>query len=295
MEKIEEPQPLHCQCAFPAYTYLSNIIKMSDSLYKQLLNDGDEMQFIFGGFTMDVRYHDHMLFTVVGDATFPKRDEPMSYWHLRSFFVKHAKTIVDITRFHPLELIKMEVDETEPTSLAKWLHDIGVKHYPKSVEPVDEEARAAWKALRLQRKQEALLEKQYRREQRIALRELIRKERAELKAKDELRTPASRKEARWLASPLYETKGEPVILKVSFDHRWDWDDDVEGETVILKRNYLFDWNGQTNLRLYQLMYRIARSKGMKLNTAWEHVLWSIWRTEGRDKGRSLYAIEVGAH
>jgi hypothetical protein len=278
---------------------------MSAPRYKQLLFEGKKLQVIFGGDTMNIRYHDHMLFTVDGDATFPKRDTPMSYWRLRGFFAKYYSGSTDMYLpgdYHPLQLIHIETDDSEPSSLANWLADIGdiptaysTEHYPKSVEPVDEEERAASKAQRLQRKQEALLEKQYRRDKRIALREHIRKERAELKARDELRRPASRKEARWLASPLYETKYEPVILKVSFDHRWDWGDDVEGETVILKRNYLFDWNGQKDLRLYQMMYRIARSKGMKLNTAWEHVLWSLWRTEGENKGRSLYAIEVGAH
>ena len=254
---------------------------MSAPKYMSLLSEG-KLQFIFNKVSMDIRYHDPMLFTVDGDAMFPTRLTPMSFWHLRGFFAKYANADRSIYQLHPLHYIHIKTDESESSSLAA----IDNEHYPKSVEPVDEEV-VAWrihqKERQLQRKQQELLEKQQRREKKFALRELIRLERAELKAKDLIRTPASRRERLWLYSPLYDMKFMPVIL------------DVKGETVILKSNYLFDWNGQKDLRLYQMMYRIARSKGIELDTDWDSILSSLCMTKGENKGRNLYAIEVGSH
>jgi hypothetical protein len=93
---------------------------------------------------------------------------------------------------------------------------------------------------------------------------------------------------------IHVTEG-PINLKLSFKTNWCWDDDVEGDDVVLKKNCLFDWKGHTDLRLFQLIHRAAKEQGRSFDSSWSSALYALWMAEGEDKGRALWQIEVGAH
>jgi len=90
--------------------------------YKKLMFDGK----------LEVCYHKDMLFSVPGTPTFPARG-PMSYWHLRSYYAKYADDY-SVMKYHPLQLMEIDIDEDEPMILYDWIKEIDGS-IPDSVEP----------------------------------------------------------------------------------------------------------------------------------------------------------------
>jgi len=256
----------------PKWTYLS-------ALY-----DGKGMTFEGGGPTMAISYYDGeengILFTVDGDETFPQIRTPISYWRLRQLYKKHSpKCFENLEDYHPLELIYMEIDEPELYTFPEWLKAIGdlgphssANFWPRSKTPVDPVALAA--------KREAAVAKRVARKAATA-------------AAKAARVPWPSQRERSLLG-IHVVDG-PINLKLSFKTNWRWDDDVEGDDVVLKKNCLFDWKGHKDLRLFQLIHRAAKEQGQSFDSSWSSALYALWMTEGEDKGRALWQIEVGAH
>jgi len=98
---------------------------------------------------LHILYQDNMLFTVPGDDVFPKRSTPMSYWHLLRYYQKYCPELKDdITGYHPLQLIYLDVGCQGPIALDTWLDSIGdinINSYdgPPSKEPYDRAANYA--------------------------------------------------------------------------------------------------------------------------------------------------------
>ena len=254
---------------------------MSDWNYMKHLYDGKGMTFEGGGPTMTIHYYDGgkngILFTVNGDDTFPAIETPVSYWRLRQLYKKHSpECFKNLEDYHPLELVYMEVDEPELYTFPEWLEAIGeigphsrASDWPRSKTPVDPVVVAAKRAA-------------------------AKAERAARKAATAAaKVPWPSQRERSLLG-IHVVDG-PINLKLSFKTNWHWDDDVEGDDVILKKNCLFDWKGHTDLRLFQLIHRAAKEQGQSFDNSWSSALYALWMTEGEDKGRSLWQIEVGAH
>ena len=259
--------------------------------YQHALYDGKSMTFEGGGPTMGISYCDGeengILFRVDGDGIFPQIRTPVSYWRLRKHYKQHSpKCYGNLEDFHPLELVYMEVDEPELYTFPQWLEAIGdigphcgASYWPRSKTPVDPAVKEAAKAERAAAKQARIEERRIKREARNATKVA--------------KVPWPSQRERSLLG-IHVIDG-PIHLKLSFKTNWRWDDDVEGDDVVLKKNCLFDWKGHTDLRLFQLIHRAAKEQGQSFDSSWSSALYALWMAEGEDKGRALWQIEVGAH
>lgn len=254
---------------------------MTEWTYQKSLYNGKGMTFEGGGPTMAISYYDGkengILFTVDGNGVFPAIAVPVSYWRLRLHYKKYSPECYEnLLDYHPLELIYMDIDESEAYTFPEWLEAIGdlgphsgANFWPRSKTPVDPVAVA--------------LHRQAKREARKAV----------TAAAKAARVPWPSQRERSLLG-IHVIDG-PINLKLSFKTNWRWDDDVEGDDVVLKKNCLFDWKGHTDLRLFQLINRAAKEQGQSFDNSWSSALYALWMTEGEDKGRALWQIEVGAH
>jgi len=270
--------------------------------YPRVLYDGKGMTFEGGGPTMAISYCDGgengILFTVDGDDIFPQIRTPISYWRLRQHYEKHSpKCYENLKDYHPLELIYMEIDEPELYTFPEWLELIGdigphsgASDWPRSKTPVDPALKEIALARRLAMRAQRAAAKQAEMEEKRIIREARKAATAAAKA---ARVPWPSQRERSLLG-IHVVDG-PINLKLSFKTNWCWDDDVEGDDVVLKKNCLFDWKGHTDLRLFQLINRAAKEQGESFDNSWSSALYALWMAEGEDKGRALWQIEVGAH
>jgi hypothetical protein len=275
---------------------------MTEWTYQKSLYNGKGMTFEGGGPTMAISYYDGkengILFTVDGNGVFPAIAVPISYWRLRLHYKKYSPECYEnLLDYHPLELIYMDIDESEAYTFPEWLEAIGdlgphsgARFWPRSKTPVDPAVREAALARRVAIKAERADAKQAEMEERRILRE-ARKAAAAVRKASRIPWPSQRERS---LLGIHVIDG-PINLKLSFKTNWRWDDDVEGDDVVLKKNCLFDWKGHTDLRLFQLINRAAKEQGQAFDNSWSSALYALWMTEGEDKGRALWQIEVGAH
>ena len=275
---------------------------MSKWNYQGALHNGKGMTFEGGGPTMNISYHDGgkngILFTVDGNEIFPAVNTPISYWRLKQHYNTYSpKCLENFKDWHPLELIYMEIDEFTLYTFPEWLLAIGEigphsssSDWPRSKTPVDPAVKEIALARRLAMRAQRANAKQAELEERRILREARKAATAAAKA---TRVPWPSQRERYLLG-IHNIDG-PVNLKLSFKTNWKWDDDVEGDDVVLKKNCLFDWKGHTDLRLFQLIHRAAKEQGESFDNTWSSALYALWMAEGEDKGRALWQIEMGAH
>ena len=271
--------------------------------YQHALYDGKSMTFEGGGPTMGISYCDGgangILFTVDGDDVFPTISSPVSYWRLRKHYKQHSpKCLENLEDWHPLELIYMDIDEPEPYTFPQWLEAIGdigphcgASYWPRSKTPVDPATIAAKREAALARRLAIKAERAAAKQAEIEERRILREARKAATAAAKVPCPSYRERS---LLRIHVLDG-PINLKLSFKTNWRWDDDVEGDDVVLKKNCLFDWKGHTDLRLFQLIHRAAKEQGQSFDSSWSSALYALWMVEGEDKGRALWQIEVGAH